>query len=482
MALIFLSLQLWGQDKTPSSSEESGASSDKVPAVVGLWEGTLSVSGMKFRLGLNVKFEKGVLRSTLDSVDQGAMGIPVKRTSFKNGQFEISLPIIVAKFTGTLNADETKISGTWQQGLRLPLTLKRVKKASQLNRPQTPTGPFPYRSVEITIDRPVGNTKKTASIAGSLVLPEGKGPFPAVLLVTGNEATDRDYKMAGHRPYLVLADDLARRGIASLRYDGRDVGKTTVPEKGATGRDRAEDAKIAWEYLKNRPEIQSNKVGIMGHSSGATIATMVANQVPLAFVVHLAGPGVNGRQILDRRLVVIMKLEGIPDQALQFEVDIQTEMLDTLIGNKVTPKSVVTMMTLLAKLLKNSRYFERLSATERSEVARRRVRQLLEPWFRFYLTYDPREALRTIPCPILVMCGSLDSEVVPAQNLPEIAKALASAPTTDWSMVKLPGLNHLFQTAKKGTPSEYGSIQETFAPQALEIIADWIARRVAPNR
>jgi pimeloyl-ACP methyl ester carboxylesterase len=362
-------------------------------------------------------------------------------------------------FQGRVNAAGTEIAGTWTQGGAMPLVLKKIDKLTRPNRPQEPKPPFPYRSEEVAIANAAGK----AVLAGSLTVPEGKGPFPAVILITGSGPQNRDEEIFGHKPFFVLADHLTRLGLAVLRYDDRGVGKSTGVFASATSEDFAGDAWAAWQTLSGRPEIDPKRIGLLGHSEGGLIAPMLAAVHPeVAFVVMLAGPGVSGEQILLAQAAGIMKASGAPDAAIASNTAVQKQIF-----------AILREETSMARIA------ERISAIPAGskEASAALVKQTASPWMRFFVLYDPAPALTKVRCPVLAIGGELDLQVLPDQNLPAIEAALKQGGDKDVTVVRLPGLNHLLQAAKTGLLAEYAQIEETMAPAALDTIATWIRKR-----
>jgi pimeloyl-ACP methyl ester carboxylesterase len=428
----------------------------------GIWFGSLPVSdAMKLRLAFHISKTPTGFAATLDSLDQGAKGIPVTSVTREGDNVTISLQAIGGQFKGTLDAKVGTMAGTWSQGgSQLPLTLKRVEaSALETRRPQNPTKPYPYKEEEVTFEnKSAGGIK----LAGTLTEPEGKGPFTAVVLITGSGPQNRDEELFGHKPFLVLSDWLTRKGIAVLRVDDRGIGKSQGVFAAATTADFATDVEAAIAFLKTRPEVK--RIGLIGHSEGGTIGPMVAaRDADVAFLVMMAGSGVPGDAILPAQAKAIALRGGMTPEKAE-EVENQERAVITLVE---TEKDPVVLQQKLHDLLAKSMPEQRIKAE---------IVTLTSPWFRYFLTYDPATALRKVKCPVLALNGSLDVQVLPSQNLPAIRQALQAAGNKHFEIVELPGLNHLFQTAKTGNVSEYGQIEETISPVALQKISDWIVK------
>ncbi|MEW6750879.1 MAG: alpha/beta fold hydrolase [Candidatus Latescibacterota bacterium] len=366
----------------------------------------------------------------------------------------------------------------------------------QGRRPQDPRPPFPYDVQEVTYF----NAAEGLLLAGTLTVPPGPGPFPAAVLVSGSGPHDRDGQVAGHRPFRVLADQLARQGVAVLRYDDRGVGGSEGDFGSATALDYVVDALAGVDFLAGQPRVDGGHVGIIGHSEGGLVAPLAAAESDqVAYVVLLAGPGIYGADLLLLQQLLIGQAEGVPaeelaiDQLLStlyFEVlaaptgAFQAEMglrriWDGFLAGEILPEALSQEQraALLARLLA-------LGPVEREALTRlsfeSRLPQLLSPAFRFLVTYDPVPALEGLRVPVLAVNGSLDLQVPAHPNLDAIARALAAGGNPDYAVVELPGLNHLFQTAATGAPSEYARIAQTLAPALLELVGNWIVDHAGP--
>jgi fermentation-respiration switch protein FrsA (DUF1100 family) len=356
------------------------------------------------------------------------------------------------------------IDGTFTQGGRpLPLLLKRVKDQAELEtrHPQNTVKPYPYREEDVTYaNKAAGNT-----LAGTLTVPPGKGPFPAVLLISGSGPNDRDETVFGHKPFLILADFLTRKGIVVLRADKRGIGKSTGDLANATTADFATDAEAGVAYLKSRPEADPRRIGLIGHSEGGTIAPMVAAGDPgVRFIVLMAGPGVPGDQSIVEQGRLLEEAAGATREKAAQDADKQRELFALVEKEK---DGAILDKELRANLA------GRVPDAQMDAA----IQQLTSPWMRYTLTYDPATALRKVACPVLALNGEKDLQVSSAQNLPAIRKALEEGGNKHAEIDELPGLNHLFQTAKTGSPTEYAQNEETIAPVALDKIAGWILKQ-----
>jgi fermentation-respiration switch protein FrsA (DUF1100 family) len=426
--------------------------------------GTIELGGgIKVRVVFHIVNTENGLTATLDSPDQGMKGLPATKVTRDGATVKIDIEKIGGTFEGQVAADSNSIVGTFTQGGPTPLVLHRLKDESEieLRRPQNPTKPYPYHDEDVTYDNKIQNV----TLAATLTIPQGKGPFPAVVLITGSGPQDRDESLLGHKPFLVLSDYLTRHGIAVLRADDRGTAKSTGNFATATTADFATDTEAGINYLKTRPEVDTHKIGLIGHSEGGIIAPMIAARNPdVAFIVMMAGSGVPGDEILVAQVEAIAESSGkTHDEAVKAGAK-QREIL-TLVKTEKDPAK-------LEKDLKEKLADEGMEAQLGIEI-----KALTSPWFRYFMSYDPATALRKVTCPVLVLNGEKDKQVPPAQNLPAIRKALEQAGNKHFEIDELPSLNHLFQTAKTGSPSEYAQIEETIAPVALDKMSTWILKQ-----
>ena len=430
----------------------------------GTWMGSLDTGAVKLRVVFHIVNTEDGLTATMDSPDQGAKGLPTSSVTRDGASLKIEAKGIGGVFEGKIAADLSSIDGKWtQMGNTMPLVLKRVKDQSELElkRPQNPVRPYPYREEEVTYD----NKLQNVILAATLTIPQGTGPFPAVLLITGSGPQDRDESLMGHKPFLILSDYLTRHGIAVLRADDRGTGKSTGVFANATTADFATDTEAGVAYLKTRTEVNPHKIGLIGHSEGGVIAPMVAaRNKDVAFIVMMAGTGVPGDQVLVAQGEAIELASGKSAEDAAKDAAKEKELLALIETEKD--------QSVLAKELK-----EKLAGEVPDAQIGFQISQVTSPWFRYFLTYDPATALRKVTCPVLAINGEKDKQVLPSQNLPAIRKALEEAGNKHFEVDELPGLNHLFQTAKTGAPAEYAEIEETMSPVALEKMASWISRQ-----
>ena len=429
----------------------------------GDWLGTLDTGVGKLRLVLHITNTEQGLTATMDSLDQGANGLPVNSITRTGAELKFEMKSIGGNYDGTIGTDLGAISGTWtQMGKSWPLVLKPVKNKSELElkRPQNPVKPYPYREEEVSYSNPAAKIQ----LAATLTIPPGKGPFPAVLLIVGSGPHDRDETLMGHKPFLVLADYLTRKGIVVLRADKRGVGKSTGDYSKAVMADFASDAEAGVAYLKTRTEVNPKKIGLVGHSEGGIEAPMAAVHDPdVAFIVMMAGPGVRGDEILQQQVVLIGRAAGKSQADVEKDAAIQKEVLATVEKDEDDAALEKDLRAVMAGKVPDAQMGMQIKIVS-------------SPWFRDFLKYDPAATLSKVTCPVLDINGDKDLQVPSEQNLPAIRKALAAGGNKNVEVDELPGLNHLFQTAKTGGIGEYGEIEETMSPVALEKVASWILK------
>jgi hypothetical protein len=456
-----------------AASAEGAAQSAPSSAVrdrfVGDWQGVLVVGTSKLRLSLSVKPDSAVgLRGQMVSIDQGGAVVPAQM-NLRGDTLIVSMPSANGTYTAVATPAGDSLHGFWSQGSPLPLSMGRgaAPAAVAKARPQDPKPPFPYHSQDVTVSSVAGVT-----LAGTVLIPNGPGPFPAVVFVTGSGPQDRDETLLGHHPFLVIADYLARHGIASLRYDDRGVAHSTGNFATSTSADFADDAEAAVRFLRGVPGISRDRVGIIGHSEGGLIGPMVAARSrDVAFVVMMAGPGIPGDSILLLQQRLIALAGGAPAARVDVTIATNRRMFRAVKTAVDSAAAAANLNATRNEMLADVPEAQRAAAGAQLDQG---IKELEQPWMRYFLRYDPRPTLRKVTVPVLALGGTLDLQVPPEENLTAIDAALKEGGNRDYRVVRLPGLNHLFQTATTGAPSEYEKIDETVSPSALELMASWI--------
>lgn len=431
----------------------------------GDWGGTLAGT---LRLVLHVKKSpSGNYSAVLESVDQGHAMIPVDALEITVDHLVFSARAVHGSFDAKWDDKVNGWAGIWTQGQGMPLTLKHTN--GEVPRPRRPqehaieTEPLPYGQQSVTFD----GANPQIKLAGTFSIPKGQGPFPAVVLIAGSGPHTRDEAVAGHAVFMVLSDYLTRRGIAVLRYDKRGVGQSSGDYASATTADFTSDALASATYLRTRADVDTHRIGLIGHSEGAEIAPAVAaHDTKVSFIVLLAGPAIRGDKLLAEQLYLIDKASGVPEDQGIISREINQKIFTAIAGAASEAEATLKAEAIFDKAV------EEHKIVGDSAKAKAGLSQLTKPWMRYFLSYDPVPALRQVKVPTLALSGSLDLQVPPGANLAAMRAALSN--DHDVTVMELADLNHLFQTAVTGAPTEYAVIEETISPVALNVIGDWV--------
>ena len=458
--------------------------------ITGNWQGKLDVQGTMIPVIFHiVKDSNNKYSATFDSPDQKAFNLACSGVMINKDSVILLMKMINGKYAGRLSEDKKQLTGTWfQGGGSLPLTvIKTSDKVTlkKINRPQTPKPPFPYRSEEVEYD----NADKTIHFGATFTVPLPdpgvdyfRAPiYPVVLMITGSGKQDRDETIFDHKPFAVIADHLSRNGIAVLRIDDRDIGKTTGNFSNATTADFAKDIEAGIDYLRSRKDVDTSNIGLLGHSEGGMIAPMVAGKRnDIKFIVLLAGPGVKIAALMEQQSIDVAATRGLSYKKLEQYRPLYRELISTIISEKDTAlakeKAVVVFKNWQKdkseSLVKNTTGV----TNEKSLVTftNGMVTQLNQPWFNYFIKFNPADHLSLLKCAVLALNGEKDIQVSSKPNLSAIKNALEKSRSVKFSTQEIAGLNHLFQHCKKCSVEEYGELEETFAPEVLEIIVKWI--------
>ena len=437
----------------------------------GSWHGSLQAGTAELRLIFNITLSEDGLSATMDSPDQGAMGIALGGVTVTGDSLTIAAPVLGGIYRGVITSDSS-ITGLWSQmGQSYPLDLKLKYEPVTLNRPQEPQPPYPYSEEEVLFE----NSETGDKFAGTVTRPSEEGRYPAVILVSGSGQQNRDEEVFGHKPFKVLADYLTRKGIVVLRYDDRGVGGSTGNPSGATSADFATDAAAAFSYLESLPYVSKNVTGIIGHSEGGLIALMLAAESrDVDFIVTLAGPGTTGREILIDQSEIISQLSGIPEETIEINNALNSAIYNIMEEEDNVEEAVKLIREEVEKMLDR----EGVQSEQREAILSSVTGSVNESsynWLRYFILSDPAEYLKKIECPVFALNGEKDCQVPAAKNLEAIENALAEGGNVNVTVKLFPGLNHLFQHAGSGLPDEYSKIEETISPEVLTLIAEWIA-------
>lgn len=445
----------------------------------GTWNGSITPA---IRLVFHFTADNnGKLSATLDSPDQGAKGIQCSAVIVNGDSVRVEIDVAKAFYKGNL-ANDTTLNGTWSQGGgNAPLNFKKGEEPAARKRPQTPKPPFDYMTGEVEYD----NADKTVHLGGTLTWPKGGGKYPVAILITGSGQQDRDETVFDHKPFAVIADYLTKKGIAVLRVDDRGVGKSTGELLTATSADFAKDVQAGIDYLKTRSEVDPKKIGLIGHSEGGVIAPLVAaNNKDVAYIVLWGAPVIGGLEINTKQNAYVLKNAGLSSSSVDafkqlhrkalslFKTASDTAMLRTAINKVFTQWRSNQPDSILKSLYVN----------DNSIIGRNAFQMYYGlykiPWMKYFIAHDFEADLAKVKCKVLAINGELDTQVDAATNLEAIDSILIKNNNRNYKIVSLKGLNHLLQTATTGDVKEYEATEETIAPQALDLIANWINENV----
>lgn len=447
--------------------------------LAGSWEGAIK-SVKTIRLIFHFKDENGKLSATMDSPDQGVTGIGCKSVTLNGDSVIVDMSGIGIMYRGQLQNDTT-ISGVWlQSGVSVPIDFMKTASPAELYRPQTPKPPFSYLSEDVIYT----NKDKSIQYGATITIPKGKGPFPAVLLITGSGQQNRDEEIFGHKPFAVIADYLTKNGYVVLRVDDRGMGKTTGALQSATTADFAKDAEVSFDYLKSRKEVDKKKMGMLGHSEGGMIAEMLAaKRKDIDFIVLLAAPGINIKELMQDQSAMVMASNGVDSNIVSQYKQLYAAMEDAGLSAKTEVDGKVKMMAAVKEWKQHATQdaittVGVATAVEEKEYVDQMAKIITSAWFNYFLRFDPQPYLRNISCKVLALNGSRDIQVPPGLDLDEIRKALAQSKSKTYEVKELQGLNHLFQDCTTCTVNEYAVLTETMSPEALRIISEWLDAHV----
>jgi len=448
--------------ETPETAEQlAGVSVD------GLWEGMVEVAGQGLVTRVNFKTDAGQLKGTVDFPQQNAVSLPLEKVSHEGTRihFEVLAAPRTAVFDGELK-DADNIAGDFEQsGYKGTFKLERQKAKTE----EAP----PYTSEEVTFKN------GDITLAGTLTLPAGAGSHPAVVLISGSGAQNRDEEIFGFPIFRTLADHLSRQGIAVLRYDDRGLGGSTAGSDEDTSETYAGDVAAAVQYLKGRSEIDPRKIGLLGHSEGGIIAPMVATRSSdVAFIILMSAPGLPGRQILEEQTRLILKAAGSTDEQIEKQASLQKRAIDAALTGQGWDEVKAEMRAEYEAALAAMTESQRKTIPDQKKWVEDNVQAQADamerPWMKYFLTYDPAPTLEKVSVPVLALFGGLDTQVAAEPNRAAVTAALERGGNKDYTVKVFPDANHLYQSARTGSPGEYASLKAEFTAGFLETISDWI--------
>lgn len=430
--------------------------------VSGVWSGVLDLGEVKIPMFFNIEKSDSGFSATLDVPVQSVKGLEAKKVEFEQGEIVIEFEkMIRARYWGEILEDSLIEGQFMQNGMKLPLNLRPVAEGMpKLNRPQEPKAPFPYTEKEVTFV----NSDAGVTLLGTLTIPQGKGKFPAVILISGSGPQDRNEEIFGHKPFFVIADFLTRNGIAVLRFDERGVGKSTGDFRKATTKDFYEDALVGINFLRSQKEINPKKVGLIGHSEGGTIAFMAAGESKVDFAVSLAGAALRGDSILIKQNYDILVASGLSKEVAMQYVGLLRDVFK--LQNSQTQQYIKDNMEEISKTMFDVK--KELLPQNLLDNAKILI-TTDNDWLAFFRQNDPAAYIKRIKCPLMAINGTKDLQVDAEANLGVVERLLPSA-----KVVRYDNLNHLFQECQTGMANEYGVIEQTIAPHVLDDILNWI--------
>ena len=444
----------------------------------GLWLGVLKV-GVDLHMVFQITNDAKGYSAILDVPDQGAKGIQANMRRTKDSIF-IEIEKIHGIYKGLIQNDST-IIGSWIQGREFPLNIKKVKEIMAPRRPQNPKPPYAYRSEDIIYY----NSDSSIRYGATITIPNGKGPFPAVLLITGSGQQNRDEEILEHRPFAVIADHLTRNGYIVMRVDDRGMGQTTGDLIHATSRDFANDAEVSLEHLIKRREVNRQRVGLLGHSEGGMIAQMIAaERKDIYFLISLAGPGEKVLKLMTDQNEAVLSKNGMSKKYIDHYLQLYQKLIPVIInaGSEQAARSAALKEVNTWVKATDKNIVAATTGIKNEETTKEFINAFVptmySSWFRYFFAYDPDANLRKLNSKILALNGSEDIQVIAKTNLASMKSSLQNGRSKDFTMKELKGLNHLFQHCTTCTVQEYGQLEETIAPEVLETIASWLKTHV----
>ena len=427
------------------------------PNATGKWYGMADVGGFKLRIVFDIQKSEQGYSANMQSLDQSAETIPATLVKLEDDKLLIEISNVGFSYKGILNKSAVIEGAFTQAGQTFKLNLSQNEITAN-ERPQEPKPPYPYKVEEVVFTNESANIR----LSGTLTFPEVSGSYTSVILVSGSGPQNRDEELMGHKPFLVLADYLTRQGIAVLRYDDRGVGMSEGDYSRAGIDDFVSDAEAGIAYLKTRKDINKDKIGIIGHSEGGSIAfALAAKQIP-SFIVTLASPGVDGQRLLHTQREELFKAAGVASENIAQINDYMRQAQNIAI--KVTSR--FDLEKSIADLFMGTPMENQIAPI---------IEQLSSPEIVSILKYDPKAYFKKIHCPVLALNGMKDLQVPYNENLSAILEGITANGNKKVAIKSYDSLNHLFQTSETGLPSEYGAISETFNDDVLRDIANWLS-------
>lgn len=431
----------------------------------GSWIGELKLGGQTLDFAFNFENTEDGLSATMDIPKQGLSKAKAESATFINSALTLTFPSFNIEYKGNLSQGNEITGNLIQAGVPFPLNL--TKGTITLNRPQEPKAPFNYHSESVSFK----NAKDNITLSGTLTLPKKDGKFPVAIIISGSGPQNRDGKMFGHKPYLVLADELTKNGIGVLRYDERGIGQSQGNFDSAAIDEFSTDVKSAIDYLKSRTDIDASQIGLIGHSIGGIIASKVAAENQgITFIVLMAAPGIDGDKLMLSQKAAIERTMGFNEFQIAQAQGIVKEAYDIIRNTDLD--------NLALKDSLNSHYINKYGALLPENQRNALIDQISNYELNSLVKSTPSEYLEKIECPVLAINGDKDLQVLAAENLQAIKTAIEKNGNKNLKTVALKNLNHLFQESETGLMNEYSEIEQTISPTALQVITTWISEHV----
>lgn len=441
--------------------------------IEGSWQGQLLIQGQPLTIVLHLTKENdNTYKGTFDSPDQKAFGIPFTEVTFVNPNLKCDISKMQLIVSGILKSNDS-LQLTWQQGpATFPLAMGRLKsKDRSITRPQEPKGSLPYQVKEVSFENKVDKIK----LKGTLTIPNGSGPFPAVVLVSGSGPQNRNSAVFDHQPFLVLSDYLTRHGIAVLRYDDRGTGESEGVFMVATSIDLANDANAAFNFLYNQKGIDKKKVGIAGHSEGGMIAPMVAVQnKKVGFNVLIAGPALPIDSLMYEQIRLTMEATNTPEMTIKNQLIFNHQLFNYLKAMPTYEKTEAGLDSFLREVVIAQMGKDTTGLFAAVQSQSDQLHPMVTPWFHYFINYQPKNNLSHLKIPVLGIYGEKDLQVRALSNAAVLKTILEKSKLRNFKVHTFPQLNHLMQTANTGSIEEYHEINETFNEAVMQMITEWI--------
>jgi pimeloyl-ACP methyl ester carboxylesterase len=459
----------------PSELEVVEEAPLKYKPVIGVWVGAIDIVGKSIGISMTFKIKKAELKASVDIPEQSAFALSLNNVRFDSSKIYCELPAgpRVAVFEGSLKGDSVR--GVFEQaGMTGTFHLVRGIAKKEVEQPEEIV---PYKKEEVVFHN------DTIKFAGTLTIPSTSGPHPAVVMITGSGPQNRDEELFGMKPFKIIADHFTRNGIAVLRYDDRGVGGSSGSTSQSTTADLAKDALAAIHFLQSRNDVNPKQIGLCGHSEGGIVGPLAASESrDVAFVICIAGTGVDGRKTLLAQWEAIMRADSATEDAIQKALKVNELAFDLVLSQKDSVEVRKALRASLVDQMNAMTIDQRKAITNEEEFIRIQMEALItsfqSPWFRYFLTYDPSVALEKVKCPLLALFGGLDLQVLAEVNRKAMESALKKGGNKDYTFRVFPKANHLFLNAITGSPSEYSRLKKEFLPGFLETMSDWIVKRV----